>query len=84
MRNLFKRDPDPFAASRYTNVIRNTRAHLAKRWQWWVLGVVVVVAALGGAALWKVHQLQERLQEDAGTTPEEEGRPFNVLLVGSD
>ena len=88
MRNPFTRDPDPFAASRYTNVIKSVRErqrkHLQEKWQRWVLGVVVVVAALGGAALWKIHQLQEALQEEVPVTPEQEGEPFNVLLVGSD
>ncbi len=86
--NLFKRDPDPFASSRYTSVFKSVRErqrrHMQKRWQWWVLGVFLILTVLGGAAAWKIHQFQERIQHDAGTTPEGEGEPFNVLLVGSD
>lgn len=88
MRNPFTRDPDPFAPSRYANVIKSARArqraHHPKRWHRWVIAIIVVIAALGGAVLWKIHELQERLQTEVGTTPEPEGDPFNVLLVGSD
>ena len=90
MRNPFKRDPDPFAPSRFGggDLFRSARSrarkHMAHRWQWIVLGIVLVISVLGGAALYKWNQFHDRIQTAVPIDPEEEGKPFNVLLVGSD
>ena len=89
---LFKRDPDPFASSRYTSVFKSVRErqrrHIRKRWQWWVLGTFLVLTILGGAALWKWYQVQGDLHcqppDDCPVTERQPGKPFNALLVGSD
>ncbi|HEV3473130.1 MAG TPA: LCP family protein [Actinomycetota bacterium] len=87
--DLFKRDPDPFASSRYSSVFKSVRErqrrHMQKRWQWWVLGIFLILTVLGGAAIWKYFDL--KCQISCGgpqTSKREEGRPFNALLVGSD
>jgi LCP family protein required for cell wall assembly len=88
MRNPFKRDPDPFAASRYGEMFRSARTrgrkHMRHRWQWYVLIGAVVVLTFAGAIAWKLWQVNKEIGVDPGHTQVEEGRPFNVLLVGSD
>lgn len=86
---FFKRDPDPFAASRYSSVFKSVRErqrrHMQKRWQWWVLGTFLVLTILGGAAIWKYYKIQGDIHcPDCPVTKREEGKPFNALLVGSD
>lgn len=87
--DLFKRDPDPFAASRYSSVFKSVRErqrrHMQRRWQWWVLGAFLVLTILGGAAVWKYYDLKCDISCGGPTTEKrEEGKPFNALLVGSD
>lgn len=89
MRNPFKRDPDPFAASRYGELFRSTRTrkrkHMRHKWQWYLAATVVVLIALAGWATWRYLRLQGIIQVGvAGTEEAPPGKPFNVLLVGSD
>jgi LCP family protein required for cell wall assembly len=90
MRNPFKRDSDPFAPSRFGGgeLFRSARSrgrkHMAHRWQWILLAIFLVVTLLAGAGIYKWKQFHDRIQTSVPTDPEEEGKPFNVLLVGSD
>lgn len=89
MRNLFKRDPDPFAASRYGEMFRSTRTrerrHMRHRWQWVTLAVLLVVASAAGWGLWRYLRAQGIIVIPCqGCETEEPGKPFNILLVGSD
>ena len=91
MRNPFKRDPDPFSPSRFgggelfRSVRTRDRKHMQHRWQWWLLGGLVVVIVVAGWALWRYGRLTERWGVPCAACEEEEvGKPFNVLLVGSD
>src|SRR5919106_3262701 len=89
MRNPFKRDPDPFAAGRYSDMFRSVRTrhrkHMRHWWQWALLLVFVGIAGTSGYFTWLYYHTQGKIKvapEDV--TPEREGDPFNVLLVGSD
>ena len=87
--DLFKRDPDPFAASRYSSVFKSVRErqrrHMQKRWQWWVLGIFITLTILAGAAIWKYYSLKCAISCGGPAVPERVvGEPFNALLVGSD
>ena len=89
MRNPFKRDPDPFAPSRYGDVFRGgrkrERKHMRHRWQWITLLVVVLVVGTAGWGLWRYLKAQGIISITVqGTEAEPPGKPFNVLLVGSD
>lgn len=89
MKNPFKRGPDPFAPNRYGDVFRGGRTrerkHMRHRWQWVTLAVVVLVVGTAGWGLWRFLKAQGIITI---TVPETEaeppGKPFNVLLVGSD
>lgn len=84
----FKRDPDPFAPSRYGDVFRSARGrerkHMRKKWQWWLLAAFVIVTALAGWGIWLYKDIEGDVQRQVGTAAEQAGDPFNVLLVGSD
>ena len=60
------------------------------RWQWIVLGVFLVLVAMGGYGAYYYYSLQGDIQHPTGgIEPVEEedkkqGKPHNVLLVGSD
>jgi LCP family protein required for cell wall assembly len=54
------------------------------RWQWITLAVVVVLASVAGWLVWRYFRFQADLRVHTGTVSEETGKPFNVLLVGSD
>jgi LCP family protein required for cell wall assembly len=89
MRNPFKRDPDPFAANRYAGLFRSMRErhrkHMRHWWQWALLGLFVATAAGFGYGTWLYYHTQGKIQIDIGNVDsEEEGQPFNALLVGSD
>lgn len=88
MRNPFRRDADPFAASRYGEMFRSVRTkerkHMRHRWQWITLVVVLVISSLAGWLIWRYFHFQDAIRAETGTVSEEEGKPFNVLLVGSD
>jgi LCP family protein required for cell wall assembly len=84
----FKRDPDPFAPSRYGEMFRSSRSrerkHMRKKWQWWLLLGFIVITLLSAWGIWRYYKLQGRIQTDVDTQAEQAGEPFNVLLVGSD
>jgi LCP family protein required for cell wall assembly len=92
MKNPFKRQPDPFAASRYEGMFRGARTRqrrkpwlLRHRWAWVSLIVLILIGAGAGYAAYQYFSLQGDLQEDIDNVKEaDEGEPFNVLLVGSD
>ena len=92
MRNPFKREPDPFAPSRYSDMFRGVRTrerkHMRHRWQWIVLGVFLVIVLISGFGIYKYYELQNDIQGDGpgdiGGGEVSENEPFNVLLVGSD
>lgn len=90
MRNPFKRDSDPFAPSRFGGgeLFRSARTrerkHMTHRWQWVLLAVFLVLTLIAGVGLYRWREFHNRTQRQVGTEPETEGKPFNVLLVGSD
>ncbi|MEA2451797.1 MAG: hypothetical protein QOG04_507 [Actinomycetota bacterium] len=88
MWNPFKRDADPFAPSRYGEMFRSARTkerkHMRHRWQWIALAVVLVITSTAGWLVWRYFHFQDSLRKGPPLTSEEEGKPFNVLLVGSD
>ena len=86
---LFKRDRDPFAASRYSDVFKSVRArqrkHMTHRWQWIVLGIFVLITAICGWGIWRYYELKCDISCPGPDTDRTvEGEPFNALLVGSD
>ena len=89
MTRLFKRERDPFAASRYGDVFKSVRArqrrHMTHRWQWYVLGIFVAITAVCGFLIWRYYDLQCDIScGGVDTVKREEGEPFLALLVGSD
>jgi len=89
MRKLFKRDPDPFASSRYSDIFKSVRArqrkHMTHRWQWITLGVFVLITAICVVGIWKYRNIECKIRCGGEKLPQaEEGDPFNVLLIGSD
>lgn len=89
MKNPFKRDPDPFAASRYADVVKSVRTHERRHmrhgWQWGLLAFFVLVTVGAGLGMWKYYSTQCKIScGGPPTTAREEGEPFNALLVGSD
>ena len=89
MRKLFRREPDPFASSRYSGIVKSYRErehkHMRHWWQWAALGLLVVVVMGGAYSVWLYYKTQGKIQEDLeGIDPADEAEPFNVLLVGSD
>jgi LCP family protein required for cell wall assembly len=92
MRNPFKKK-DPLAAERYSGMIRGVRVRdkgrfrwLRRKWVWFVAGFLVLVGIAGGYAWWYYSSLKRDTQVDIPpvTEPEDDERPFNALLVGSD
>ena len=89
MRKLLRREPDPFAPSRYSGIVKGYRErekkHMRHWWQWVALGVLVVLIAVGGFATWRYYQLQDQVREENDEIiPADEAEPFNALIVGSD
>lgn len=61
------------------------RKHLRHRWQWIALAIFLVLGGLAAYALYYYYSLQGDVQHTTpGVVKEEKGKPFNVLLVGSD
>jgi LCP family protein required for cell wall assembly len=85
---LFRRRPDPFSPTRYDGIVKGGRIkehHYPKRpWQWALLGFVLLLLGGVGFATYLYFELQGRIRVDVPVTKEEEGKPINVLLVGSD
>ncbi len=90
MKNPFKRDPDPFAAAKYSGVFRSVRTrkrkHMRHWWQWAIVGVLTLVLVFGTLVFLKLKHTENKIHEEGpGELPQaEEDRPFNALLVGSD
>lgn len=89
MRNPFKRSPDPFAPNRYGEMFRGARTrerkHMRHKWQWITLGVVVLLVGTAGWGVWRFLKAQGLITVNVPETQAEApGKPFNVLLVGSD
>lgn len=90
MRNPFKKDPDPFAASRYSGIFRSVRErkrkHMRHWWQWVLLGSLVLVLLVAAVLFLKLKAAEDQMHAGGpGELPQvEEGKPFNALLVGSD
>lgn len=87
--SLFKRDPDPFASSRYSDIVKSVRVaerdHMRHWWQWALLGFFVLVIVAGLFGIWQYVKFKNMLACPAcKTDPAGEGRPFNALLIGSD
>ena len=92
MRNPFKKK-DPLVAERYSGMIRGVRVRergrmrwLRRKWVWFLVGLLVVVGVVGGYVWWYYSSLKRDTQVDIPpvTEQEDEERPFNALLVGSD
>jgi LCP family protein required for cell wall assembly len=87
MKNPFKRDPDPFAPSRYEGSrVERLRQRKRHPWRWALLSVLTLVVALAGYGIYKYIDTLGKVQEEIEgvTRPANELDPFNALLVGSD
>lgn len=89
MRKLFRREPDPFAPTKYSGIVRGyrerKRKHMRHWWQWAVLGVLLVFVIGGTYGTWLYYSTQGKIQEEfEGVEKPDETQPFNALLVGSD
>lgn len=86
----FKKDSDPFAASRYGDIVKSVRtrerAHLRHWWQWALVAFFGLALVAAGFGIWKYFRFisETRCKPDCKTDPVAEGKPFNALLVGSD
>ena len=88
MTRLFRREPDPFAPSRYSGIVKSYRErehkHMRHWWQWVALGVLVLFVVVGGLAVWLYYKTQNEIRGPVDVERADEAEPFNVLLVGSD
>ena len=85
----FKKEPDPFAATRYGGLVKSVRErhrkHMRHWWQWVMLAFFLLVAITSGYLAFKYYWAQAQIHKGGPEVPKaEEGEPFNVLLVGSD
>ena len=85
----FKKDNDPFAASRYSDIVKSVRTrerdHMRHWWQWALLGFLVLVILASAFGLWRYFKLAGDIRcADCETDEAAEGEPFNALLIGSD
>src|SRR5688572_14526357 len=84
----FKSPKDPFAASRYSDIVKSVRMrereHMRHWWQWALLGFFLLLIVLGAFGLWRYFTLQCKISCGFDTPERAEGEPFNVLLIGSD
>jgi LCP family protein required for cell wall assembly len=87
MKNPLKRDPDPFAPSRYEGS-RVERSKERKRhpWRWALLSVAALVLLVAGYGAFRYFETMGDVQEEIGGVSRRENEldPFNALLVGSD
>jgi len=89
MRRLFRREPDPFAPSRYSGIVKSYRErekkHMRHWWQWVALALLMLFVVGGGYGVWLYYKTQNDIQADLrGVERADEAEPFNALLVGSD
>ena len=85
----FKKDPDPFASSRYSDIVKSVRVaerdHMRHWWQWALLVFFFLVIVGGLIGIWQYVRLKNLIDCPQCTTdPAGEGAPFNALLIGSD
>ena len=85
---LFGKKKQPMfgaGSSVFRSARRRERKHFRRRWQWIALGVFLVLAGIAGYGVYYYLSLQGDVQRSTrGVVKEVKGRPFNVLLVGSD
>ena len=62
------------------------RRLMRHRWQWVLLGIVVVLALIAGVVVFLYYSTADKIQEDVGGVQPvaRAGEPFNALIVGSD
>ncbi|MEA2447355.1 MAG: hypothetical protein QOK47_992, partial [Actinomycetota bacterium] len=91
MKFPFRKEPDPFAASRWQGMVRGVRTrhrkHMRHWWQWALLGLFAFITVVSAFGIWRYYKLQGQLRDDSIKVDEGvdvEIDPFNVLLVGSD
>ena len=89
MRKLFRREPDPFAPSRYSGIVRGYRErkkkHMRHWWQWAALALLFLFVAGGAYGMWVYYKTQGKVQTELpGVERADEAEPFNALIVGSD
>ena len=89
MANPFKHRPPIKDAEHYPNLFRSVRTRRNRfwgRWYGWVaIGLGVLLIGGGGFGVWYYYSFQGALtREVPGVDPEAEGKPKNVLIVGSD
>ena len=88
MKIPFKKDPDPFAASRYDGMVRGfrVREHKHHWWFWAILGIILLVLVTAAYGAWKFWSTQNKIQKPVAGVERtsNELEPFNALLVGSD
>ena len=89
MANPFGKRPPIKDAQHYPNLFRSVRTRRNRfwgRWYSWVaIGLVVLLVGGAGWGYWYYNALEEAGDTEVeGTEVVEEGRPKNVLLVGSD
>lgn len=92
--SLFRKRKEGLGGARYGDVFRAARTrerkHMRHRWQWILLGVFLLLAALGGYGAYYYYSLQGDIQDEIDHVrpldPEDvvAQKAFNVLLVGSD
>lgn len=89
MSRLFRKEPDPFAPSRYSGIVKSYRErehkHMRRWWQWVAVGLLTLFVVGGGFGVWLYYKTQGAIQGQVGGIDRaDEAEPFNVLLVGSD
>jgi LCP family protein required for cell wall assembly len=93
MKLPWRKEPDPFAASRYSDVIKGVRVrerkHMRHKWQWILLSIFVIVGLIGGTGAYIYFHTQGKGQiknfdPNDITRTDDNSKPFNALLVGSD
>lgn len=86
----FKRDPDPFASSRYADIVKSVRVrerdHMRHWWQWGLLAFFCLLIVAAGFGIYRYFAFVKDIacRPECETDPVVEGKPFNALLVGSD
>jgi len=91
--NPFKKEHDPFAASRYDGVFKGVRVRerkkpwvLRHRWAWIGLIIIGLLAGVAGYGWYRFNKFKGDVTDKVieVTEPPAEDAPFNVLLIGSD
>lgn len=85
MRFPFRKEPDPFAPTRYQSTPESAPGS-RRWWRWILLGGLGLVILLAGYVAYEYFKTQADIQVEVGEVQrrEDELEPFNALLVGSD